>query len=192
MTPHEVLGISPQASKAEIVAAYRTLAQIFHPDRFVNSPEAVRREAERRMRWLNEAYAAIRTGKRVQWSGMSPGWSPPAPARTRTSTGATNGPPARPRPPWDTSARARADQATRAERARKAREEAAPNGRAVARPKSPRVEQSVLKGLGEALVTNRIPCHRCSSIQWLPEGFGEMLTTTDYYCSSCKVLLLRR
>ncbi len=191
MTPYEVLGVPPQASKAEIVAAYRTLAQIFHPDRFVDAPDAVKREAERRMRWLNEAYRALRSGSRAQWSAMPAGRPQPQsqPSRTKATSGATS---ARPRVPWETSARARADQATRAEQARRAREEAAPNGNAVARPKSGRAEQSVLAGLGEALVTNRMPCHACHSIQWLPDGWRDLLTTKDYYCSICDVLLLRR
>lgn len=191
MTPHEVLGVSPQASKAEIVAAYRTLVQIFHPDRFVDAPENVRREAERRMKWLNAAYAAVRNGTRPQWSTTGPSRTPPpAPsASTKAKTaGATS---SRPRVPWDHSARARAEQALKAEQARRAREQAAPNGNAVGRAKSGRLEQSVLAGLGEALVMNRMPCPRCKSIQWFPEGWKEKLSTTDYYCSICSGLLLR-
>lgn len=192
MTPHEVLGVSPQATKAEIVAAYRTLVQIFHPDRFNDSPPNVRAEAERRMKQLNDAYAAIRTGGRLR-SSTGPMWTPPKPkSKTGATTSATSSAPTRARVPWDTSARARAAQAMRAEQARRAREEAAPNGSAVAKPKSGRTEQSVLSGLGEALVSNRMPCHTCESIQWFPEGWREQLQTTDYYCSICSALLLRR
>ncbi|MFP5328017.1 MAG: J domain-containing protein [Acidimicrobiia bacterium] len=193
MTPHEVLGVSPQASKAEVVAAYRTLVQIFHPDRFNDSPPNVRAEAERRMKQLNDAYSAIRSGGSFR-SNTGPVWTPPPKPKPRAgaSASATASAPPRARVPWDISARARAAQAMRAEQERRAREEAAPNGSAVAKPKSGRTEQSVLSGLGEALVSNRMPCHRCESIQWFPEGWREQLQTTDYYCSICSALLLRR
>src|SRR5688500_13664242 len=60
MTPYEVLGIGPKAKPAEITAAYRVLAQIFHPDRFAGAPAAVQKEAERRMSEVNDAYAFFR------------------------------------------------------------------------------------------------------------------------------------
>ena len=60
VTPYEVLGIGPKAKPAEITAAYRVLAQIFHPDRFASAPAAVQKEAERRMGEVNDAYAFFR------------------------------------------------------------------------------------------------------------------------------------
>jgi curved DNA-binding protein CbpA len=53
--PYAVLGVSPQASEAEIRSAYRHAVQREHPDHNGGSPEAARRfEA------VQEAYAAIR------------------------------------------------------------------------------------------------------------------------------------
>ncbi|MGH9284696.1 MAG: J domain-containing protein [Acidimicrobiales bacterium] len=59
MTPHEVLGVAPDASRAEIRAAYRVLAQIFHPDRHADSTPAVRKRAALEMGVLNEAYNTL-------------------------------------------------------------------------------------------------------------------------------------
>jgi curved DNA-binding protein CbpA len=59
VTPHEVLGVRPDASRAEIRAAYRVLVQIFHPDRHADSTEAVRMVAAREMKLLNDAYATL-------------------------------------------------------------------------------------------------------------------------------------
>jgi curved DNA-binding protein CbpA len=56
---YETLGISPLASLDEARSAFKRLAQIYHPDRFVNAPDAVRDEAERRMRELNSAFASL-------------------------------------------------------------------------------------------------------------------------------------
>ncbi len=49
----------PDASRAEIRAAYRVLVQIFHPDRHADSTEAVRVVAAREMKLLNDAYATL-------------------------------------------------------------------------------------------------------------------------------------
>ncbi|MGH9180424.1 MAG: J domain-containing protein, partial [Acidimicrobiales bacterium] len=62
MTPHDFLDVKPNATVAEVTAAYRVLVQIFHPDRYADSPEAVRQEAERQMKDLNEAYKLARMG----------------------------------------------------------------------------------------------------------------------------------
>ena len=62
LTPYEILGVSPKASPREITEAYKVLAQIFHPDRFIDAPENVRQEAERRMKNLNQAYSLARKG----------------------------------------------------------------------------------------------------------------------------------
>ena len=65
MTPHEILGVALDASRADIRAAYRVLAQIYHPDRHASSSEPVRLAAAREMALLNEAYAELtsRTSK---------------------------------------------------------------------------------------------------------------------------------
>jgi plastocyanin len=53
--PHDVLGVSPGASAAEVLAAYRRLARSLHPD----APGGGDAEA---MAAVNRAYAALRNG----------------------------------------------------------------------------------------------------------------------------------
>jgi len=57
--PHEILGVSADASLDEIQHAYRTLSQIYHPDRYVDAPATVQAEAQRRMQELNTARDAL-------------------------------------------------------------------------------------------------------------------------------------
>ena len=45
---YKALGVSPNATRAQITEAYRNLVQIYHPDRHVDSPPHVRAEADRR------------------------------------------------------------------------------------------------------------------------------------------------
>jgi hypothetical protein len=185
LTPYEILGVSPKASKKEITEAYRTLAQIFHPDRFVDSPEAVKREAERRMKNLTQAYALARKGggtARMDVSTPEAAWE--AEARERVARAARG-------VPWQEGVRARARAEAKAKEARRERERAATHGRAIARPKN-RSESSVLNGIGEARHTNKLTCRGCQSIQWLPEGWEPTLYDTSYYCSICGRLLLSR
>ena len=52
---YAILGILPTAEDVVIRAAYKALAQRYHPDRFQGSAE----EATRRMKDLNEAYAVL-------------------------------------------------------------------------------------------------------------------------------------
>ena len=54
MSPHEILGVSPMATREEIRAAYRKLARRWHPDRFMEGPE--RDWANDKMARINEAY----------------------------------------------------------------------------------------------------------------------------------------
>jgi hypothetical protein len=189
LTPYEILGVSPKASPKEITEAYRTLAQIFHPDRFVDSPNHVRAEAERRMKNLTQAYALARKGvgsSRMKGPDTSTvveeAWE--AAARERVAKAARG-------VPWQEGVRGRAMAEAKAKEDRAARERAATHGKAIARPKS-RSEQSVLAGIGEARHTNKILCRDCKSIQWLPEGWEPTLYDTNYYCSICRRLLLSR
>ena len=62
--PYALLGISPSASLEEITAAYRALAQIYHPDRYADASGRVLEEAEKRMRALNNAYEEVRQAAR--------------------------------------------------------------------------------------------------------------------------------
>ena len=58
-TPYEILGVSKEATRDEVQHAYRTLAQIYHPDRYREASASVRREAERRMKELTAAYYGL-------------------------------------------------------------------------------------------------------------------------------------
>ncbi len=195
MTPYEILGVSPKASKKEITEAYRTLAQIFHPDRFSGSPDHVKAEAEKRMKNLTEAYALARKGNGANMGGsqkqkgggdsvtvVEQAWE--AAARERVARAARG-------VPWQEGVRARAMAEAKAKEARLQEERKATHGRAIARPKT-RSEPSVLNGIGEARHTNKLRCRGCQSIQWLPEGWEPTLYDTSYYCSICARLLLSR
>lgn len=60
--PYEVLGVSQNASEAEIKAAYRELAKKYHPDNYQDSPLADL--AEEKMKEVNEAYEEIMQAKK--------------------------------------------------------------------------------------------------------------------------------
>ena len=57
--PYEVLGLFPGASIAQVKRAHRNLAKQYHPDRFGNTSDAERREAEQKMVQVNGAYAEL-------------------------------------------------------------------------------------------------------------------------------------
>ncbi len=62
--PYSVLGVSRDATDAEIKKAYRDLAKKYHPDNFANSP--LKAQAEEKMKEVNNAYDTIqkiRSGK---------------------------------------------------------------------------------------------------------------------------------
>ncbi len=56
--PYSVLGVAPSATADEVRAAYRARSMLLHPDLHQGRPEHVRREAERAMTQLTEAYEA--------------------------------------------------------------------------------------------------------------------------------------
>ena len=184
MDPYEVLGVSPQATLGEITAAYRTMAQIFHPDRFADSPENVRTEAERRMKALNQAYSLARTGSPVRGSGGQPATQDGPDRAAQAALSRERG--------RATKAAAREHQA-RLRAARAARMQAEQNKReARARPKQRSGGRQVLSGLGKALKTNELTCRGCRGIQRLPAGWQAQLDDTDFFCSVCGRLLLAR
>jgi hypothetical protein len=84
--PYQLLGVSPDASREDVVEAYRALAQIYHPDRYADAPPRVQAEAHRRMQSLNAAFEAAQRGSR------------PA-ARAARADRPTPPPPSQPPPP---------------------------------------------------------------------------------------------
>jgi len=175
VTPYEVLGIGPKAKSAEVTAAFRVLAQIFHPDRFADAPPAVQREAERRMSEVNEAYSFFRNGTKGESSE----------ARVRAARAASG-------VPWHEQVRQRAAAEARAKEVKRARDASAHHGRAVARSRTSSARKLALAGMGEALHTNNVTCRDCKSIQWLPDGWSDQLDALEFYCSVCSRLLLAR
>jgi len=57
---YTVLGVSSNATDAEIKKAYRKLAMECHPDRCANSTEEIRKHANDRFREVNKAYEAVK------------------------------------------------------------------------------------------------------------------------------------
>ncbi|HBG56338.1 MAG TPA: molecular chaperone DnaJ, partial [Ruminococcaceae bacterium] len=55
--PYKVLGVSPDATDAEVKAAYRKLAKKYHPDNYADSPLADL--AGEKMKEINEAYDQV-------------------------------------------------------------------------------------------------------------------------------------
>jgi preprotein translocase subunit Sec63 len=59
--PYRVLGLTDEASDAEVDLAYRRLIGQYHPDRLAGAAEELRRQAETRARAINGAYDRIQT-----------------------------------------------------------------------------------------------------------------------------------
>lgn len=60
-TARRVLGIGASATREQARAAYKRRAKILHPDRHATTSDAARRDAERAMAELNEAWRALRS-----------------------------------------------------------------------------------------------------------------------------------
>lgn len=56
---YATLGVVPDATSAEIHAAFRRLAKLWHPDRYASAPPRLRERAERRMRALIHAHTVL-------------------------------------------------------------------------------------------------------------------------------------
>ena len=62
--PYAALGLTDEASDAEIDQAYRRLIAQYHPDRMNGAASELRRQAEVRAREINAAYDRIKTLRR--------------------------------------------------------------------------------------------------------------------------------
>lgn len=64
MTSHyDLLGVEPDATEAQIKRAYYDKARAFHPDAHAAASVALRRQADRAMRDLNEAWNTLRNAR---------------------------------------------------------------------------------------------------------------------------------
>lgn len=188
MDPYDVLGIRRSASKAEITAAYRKLAQLYHPDRVVGQPERVQRAAERRMQALNEAYTLARKSVRARMQAttevVGEGVDPrvvEAMAREARRRAA--------RAAQDHKAQARVAKAKRV-----AVQNAASYGDARPQPKAAAANgaRSVMAGVARAMFTHEIGCRRCALTLRLPPDFFARLDDTNYLCPQCGGVLISR
>jgi hypothetical protein len=95
MNYYDLLSVPPQATPEQIRTAYRTLAQIYHPDRLAHLKPEARQFAEERFKALNQAYGVLSDpGKRASYdltlqqppplaraampTGQAPAYRPPA------------------------------------------------------------------------------------------------------------------
>ena len=58
--PWEVLGLQPGASDEDVSAAYRRMAQMYHPDKVTNLGPELKQLADRKMREINAAYETLK------------------------------------------------------------------------------------------------------------------------------------
>lgn len=59
-SPHEVLGVGPEASPEEIKAAFQKAIRENHPDRVADMSDEIRALAERKTREVTQAYETLR------------------------------------------------------------------------------------------------------------------------------------
>ncbi|AXI82638.1 J domain-containing protein [Xylella taiwanensis] len=57
--PYRVMGLSTEATNAEIELAYRRLMSRYHPDKLVQAAPELREQAEQKVRKINAAYDRI-------------------------------------------------------------------------------------------------------------------------------------
>lgn len=59
--PYRVLGLTSDATDAEVDQAYRRLMSQYHPDKVAGAAPELREQAEKKAREINAAYDRIRT-----------------------------------------------------------------------------------------------------------------------------------
>ena len=59
--PYSVLGLTEEATDAEVDLAYRRLITQYHPDKLTGAADELRRQAETKAREINSAYDRIQT-----------------------------------------------------------------------------------------------------------------------------------
>lgn len=64
MTPHEILGVRPNASRDEIELAFRTRRSQYHPDKYAGTDADTLRWATARMQEVNAAYSVLSNSER--------------------------------------------------------------------------------------------------------------------------------
>ena len=64
--PYAALGLTADASDAEVELAYRRLITQYHPDKLAGAAEELRRQAEARAREINGAYDRIQALRKRQ------------------------------------------------------------------------------------------------------------------------------
>jgi hypothetical protein len=100
LDPWQLLGLGRDASPEQVRSAYRRLAAIYHPDRFVDARPDVALEAKLRMQALNEAYRSILQGTASTAPQGKSANSPNRPPPPGNDSGSPrNEPPSRPPPP---------------------------------------------------------------------------------------------
>jgi hypothetical protein len=71
-SPYEILQVPPDASQDEISAAYRRLAQQYHPDKVSHLAPDLRELADRHMKEINAAYETLRQQAGAPDPGLTP------------------------------------------------------------------------------------------------------------------------
>ena len=87
----DALGVRPEATRAEIKAAYRDLTKVWHPDRFGADNERLRCRAEAQMTEINRAYAHLESHtndprqpvREAKYGATGSDAPPPAPSEKR-------------------------------------------------------------------------------------------------------------
>jgi len=102
MSYYDLLGVPPEATADDIRSAYRTLVQLFHPDRLAHLKPESRAFAENSLREVNRAYEVLGDpARRAAYDySNAPRPTTPAPAAPDPRAGGgSSAPPARPLPP---------------------------------------------------------------------------------------------